>query len=396
MRVVVVGGGIVGLACARLVARTHPDASVTVLEKEDELGRHQTSTNSGVVHAGLYYEPGSLKARLCRRGVGLMRDFCAERGIVYEECGKLVIATREAELPGLQRLHERALANGVPGLQMLDAAGLRRIEPHAGGIAALHSPQTAITDFRAVASALADELAARGGTLRTGATALRVQEQGAHVQVELADGSQLLAERAIVCAGLHADRIARASGQPAQPRIVPFRGEYLALTQERRDLVRGLIYPVPDPRLPFLGVHLTRKVDGSVLIGPNAILAFAREGYRRSSFDALDVRETLAWAGTWRMMRHHWRAGLSEILHSASKAAFVAQARRYVPQLRARDAIPAPAGVRAQALDRDGSLVDDFRIGSQPRVTWVRNAPSPAATSSLAIAEEILERAQIA
>jgi L-2-hydroxyglutarate oxidase LhgO len=396
MRVVVVGGGILGLATARLIARERSDADVVVLEKERELTQHQTGRNSGVVHAGLYYAPGSLKARLCRRGVDLLRDFCAEHGVVYDECGKVVVALDEAELPRLDALEQRATENGVPGLRRLDAAGLREIEPHAAGIAALHSPETAITDFRAVAQALANELAQRNGTVRTGVEVTRVRgasgANGGGAAVDLADGATLQADRVVVCAGLQADRLARASGEPAEPRIVPFRGEYRALREDRRALVRGLIYPVPDPALPFLGVHLTKTVDGNVLIGPNAVLALAREGYARSTIDAADVRDTLAWGGTWRLMRRHWRAGLAELSRSASRKVFVREAQRYVPELRIEDTVPARAGVRAQAIDRDGSMVDDFRIGGDERVAWIRNAPSPAATSSLAIAEEIVAR----
>lgn len=395
MRVVVVGGGILGLASARLVAREQPGAEVIVLEKEPAIALHQTGRNSGVVHAGLSYEPGSLKARLCRRGVGLLRAFCAEHGVAYEACGKVVVATDESELPRLDRLEERAAANGVPGLRRLDAAALQAIEPQCAGIAGLHSPETAITDFRAVAAALAADLAAHGGWVDTGVEVSRVRAAGAGAAgavVELAGGAELHADRAIVCAGLHADRLARASGEPAAPRIVPFRGEYWRLRDDRSHLVRGLIYPVPDPGLPFLGIHLTRTVDGQVLIGPNAILALAREGYRRTAFDARDLRDTLAWPGTRRMMRRYWRAGAGELRHAASKAAFVREARRYVPALRTADAVRADAGIRAQAVDRDGTLVDDFRLGGDDRIAWVRNAPSPAASSSLAIAEELLGR----
>ncbi|MGN6188032.1 MAG: L-2-hydroxyglutarate oxidase [Conexibacter sp.] len=392
MRVVVVGGGILGLATARLIAREQPDADVLLLEKEPQLALHQTARNSGVVHAGIYYAPGSLKARLCRRGVALLRAFCAERGIPYEACGKLVVALAPAELPRLERLAERAQQTGVPGLRRLDAAQLREVEPHAAGVAALHSPETAVTDFRAVALALAEELRERGGVVRTGTEVARVRGSGGgggHAVVELAGGEELRADRAIVCAGLHADRLARRSGEDPAPRIVPFRGEYWELVPERRGLVNGLIYPVPDPSLPFLGVHLTRTIDGRVLIGPNAVLALAREGYGRGTARGRDFAETFAWPGTWRLMRRHLRAGTDELRRSLSKRAFVAEARRYAPELRAQDAVRAPAGVRAQAVDRDGTLVDDFRIGGDGRVTWIRNAPSPAATSSLAIAAEI-------
>jgi len=358
--------------------------------KEPQLALHQTAHNSGVVHAGIYYPPGSLKARLCRRGVALLRTYCEQRGVPYEACGKLVVALEPHELPRLEQLAERAHANGVPGLRQLDAAQLRAIEPHAAGIAALHSPETAITDFREIALALADELRDRGGAVRTGTAVARVRGGARGAVIELKDGDTLRADRAIVCAGLHADRLARRSGEDPAPRIVPFRGEYWELVPERRTLVRGLIYPVPDPALPFLGVHLTRTVDGRVLIGPNAVLALAREGYARGALRRRDLVDTITWPGSWRLIRRHWRAGFGELHRSLSKRAFVAGARRYVPELQPADATRATAGVRAQAVDRDGALVDDFRIGGDVRVRWIRNAPSPAATSSLAIAEEIV------
>lgn len=393
MRIIVVGGGILGVATARLLHSEASDSEVVVIEKEPVLALHQTGSNSGVVHAGIYYTPGSLKARLCRRGVGLLRDYCTQKGLPYEECGKVVVALGEGELEPLDRLEERATANGVPGLRRLDETALREIEPHAGGTAALHSPTTAITDFRQVTEAMAAEVRAAGGVIRTSTSATRIRRRGDGVVVELEGGETVHGDRAVVCAGLHADVLARASGESATPRIIPFRGEYWQLQEERRDLVRGLIYPVPDPSMPFLGVHLTRKIDGSVLIGPNAVLAFAREGYRATSFSGRELGETLAWGGTWRMMRQNWRAGYDELARSASKRRFIGEARRYVPDLRAADAIRAGAGVRAQAVDRDGTLVDDFRLGGDSRVVWVRNAPSPAATSSMAIAELILESA---
>jgi L-2-hydroxyglutarate oxidase LhgO len=390
MRIVIIGGGIVGLATARLFA---PDADVVVLEKENGPARHQTGRNSGVAHAGIYYAPGSLKARLCRRGLGLLHEFCIAREIPYDECGKVVAATDPGELAPLRRLAERAEANGVPGLRWLEGAQLTEVEPHMSAIAGLHSPHTAIVDFTAVARALAAEVAELGGTLRTGATVTRVNGGGRHPRVELAGGESLEADRVIVCAGLQADRLAHASGEPAEPRIIPFRGEYWQLVPSRTGLVRGLIYPVPDPTLPFLGVHLTRRIDGAVWLGPNAVLSLAREGYERTSFNARDTYETLSWPGTARMMRRHWRAGVGEMLRAAHKRSFIAQLQRYVPELSVDDAVRAPAGIRAQAIDRDGSLVDDFRLSVGGSVVWVRNAPSPAATSSLAIAEELAERA---
>ena len=330
MRAIVVGGGILGLATAQLLTRTH-GAQVVVLEKEDGLARHQTGHNSGVVHAGIYYAPGSLKARLCRRGLVLLRDFCAAHEIPYEECGKVVVATEHRELEPLKRLAERAAANGVPRLRWLDDGKLAEVEPYARGIAALHSPETAIVDFVAVAQALAADVASAGGEVRTATEVSRVAGGARAPSVELADGTWLAADRIVVCAGLHADRLARASGEPAEPRIVPFRGEYWQLRPERSGLVRGLIYPVPDPTLPFLGVHLTRKIDGSVWLGPNAILSFAREGYRRAAIDLRDVYDTVSWPGTRRMLKRHWRAGVHEVDRSLRKRRFIREAQRYVP-----------------------------------------------------------------
>jgi L-2-hydroxyglutarate oxidase LhgO len=390
MRYVIVGGGILGLATAREIARTRENADVVVLEKEREIAGHQTSHNSGVVHAGIYYAPGSLKARLCRRGLGLLRDFCAAQELPYEACGKVVVATNDDEVEPLKRLAERATANGVPGLRWLDAEQITTVEPNARGVAGLHSPETAIADFAAVARAFAKQITAGGGEIRTNAGVARITHDAT---VELTDGSRIEADRVIVCAGLQADRLAIASGESAEPRIVPFRGEYWQLRPERAHLVRGLIYPVPDPALPFLGVHLTRKIDGAVLLGPNAILSTARDAYERRRFDPRDVYDAISWPGTLRMLRRHWRAGVGELVRSASKRQFVREVARYVPAIAPEDVLPAAAGVRAQAIDRDGSLVDDFRLGVNGRVTWVRNAPSPAATSCLAIAEELLARA---
>jgi L-2-hydroxyglutarate oxidase LhgO len=370
-------------------------AEVVVLEKENRIASHQTGRNSGVVHAGIYYAPGSLKAAPCRRGLTMLRGFCALRGVPYEECGKLVVATEDRELEPLRRLQERASENGVPGLRWLEGGQLAELEPQVRGIAGLHSPQTAIVDFTAVADALAAEAIQRGGQIQTGQKVTRVIRSGRRPAVELTDGSWIGGDRIIVCAGLYADRLARVSGEPAEPRIVPFRGEYWMLRPERSNLVRGLIYPVPDPRLPFLGVHLTRKIDGTVWLGPNAVLALSREGYSRRDVNLRDLYETVAWPGTLRMMRRHLRAGISELVRSASRRTFILDAQRYVPAVSEADVVRAPAGVRAQALDRDGSLVDDFRLSVSDNVVWVRNAPSPAATSSLAIAEELVARAGV-
>jgi L-2-hydroxyglutarate oxidase LhgO len=399
MRVCVVGGGILGLATARLLTLEHPGIQVTVLEKERAVATHQSGRNSGVVHAGVYYAPGSLKARLCRRGADLLEVYCAEHGLPYEAVGKVVVAVNERQLPGLEELHRRAVANGVPGVQMLDAAGLRKVEPHAAGVAALHSPTTAITDYGAVARHMAADVVAGGGTVRTGTEVVRVAladpaDPGSGVIVVADDGGAQVfeADHVIVCAGLQSDRLARASGAAADPRIVPFRGEYFALAPGRTDLVRGLIYPVPDPALPFLGIHLTRQIDGGVLVGPNAILALGRESYAWRDVNRREVGDLLRFPGTWRLMRQQWRVGVTELRRSLSRRQFIEEARRYVPELRASDVVRADAGVRAQAVASDGSLVDDFSLEQDGPIAWVRNAPSPAATSSLAIAEELLGR----
>lgn len=391
MTTIVVGGGIVGLAVARELTRRRPGADVVVLEKEDRLAAHQSGHNSGVVHAGIYYRPGSLKAQLCTRGRDLLRDYCAEHRLAYDPVGKLVVAVRRDELARLDALERTATDNRVPGLRRLDRAGLREIEPHAEGLAALHSPVTAITDFAAVVRSLAAELAAAGGRvrLRTAVTGMRRSPSG--VELTTAVGP-VHASEVVVCGGLQADRLGVLAGGPAAPRIVPFRGEYLRVVPERQDLVRGLIYPVPDPRYPFLGVHFTRMVDGSLEIGPNAVLATAREGYRRRDFDLRDLRDTAVWPGTWSLARSHWRTGIRELAGSLSVRAYLKAARAYVPEIAPADVQRGRAGVRAQAVDRDGTLVDDFRIDVEDRVTVVRNAPSPAATSTLAIAEWVVDR----
>lgn len=386
----VVGAGIVGLASAREYLERHPGHKVTVVEKEAEVGRHQSSHNSGVVHAGIYYTPGSLKARLCRRGVALIEEFAREHGIPLDKCGKLVVATREADLPRLRDIEERSRANGVP-VEMLDPRQMMEIEPHVKGLAALHSPTSAIIDYAEVCRSLVAEIRDRGGTIMT-STPIRSVEAGDTDGVVVAgSGRRLSGTRILVCAGLMADRLARDSARPAAPRIVPFRGEYWKLRPEKRHLVRGLIYPVPDPSLPFLGIHLTKHVDGEILIGPNAVPALAREGYGWGDVNLRQLGEMLGWGGSWKLFRRHWKTGVEEIARSFSKRMYVHAARAYVPELLPRDVVKAMAGVRAQAVDPDGSLVDDFRIEAGPVATFVRNAPSPAATSSLAIAEELVD-----
>jgi 2-hydroxyglutarate dehydrogenase len=390
--VLVVGAGILGLATARELLKRHPDLSVAVVEREDEIARHQTGHNSGVVHAGIYYAPGSLKAELCVAGARELYELCEERGIGHERCGKVIVATEESELPGLDELERRGRANGVPGLRRLSAGELREVEPHAAGVAALHSPNTGIVDFPAVARAFADDLRAAGATITTGCAVSAAREAGGKVVVEHARGSTE-ASGAVFCAGAWADRLATASGAEQDPRIVPFRGAYLRLTPERRELVRGLIYPVPDPRLPFLGVHLTRHVDGEVLVGPTALLSPARDAYRLRDLNTRDLADALRWPGTWRMARRFWRTGVEELRYATSRRALARAAARYVPELTASDVLPAFAGIRAQALRRDGALEDDFVFSRTGRALHVRNAPSPAATSALAIARVIGDRA---
>jgi len=390
-RYAVVGGGIIGTAVARRLLAQQPDAEVTVLEKEDRLAAHQTGRNSGVVHAGLYYEPGSLKATLCRRGVALLREFCAEHGLPYDEVGKVLVALDGAEEQRLGAIAERARANGVPGVRVIDRGELRELEPHVAGIAALHSPTTAIVDYVAVTERLAADARAAGADIRTGFEVAGLRSAGGGVVVTSTAGEEVAVDRVVLCAGLQVDRLARLAGDDDAPRIVPFRGEYYALRPEKRALVNGLVYPVPDPRYPFLGVHLTPRFDGEVLVGPNAVLALAREGYRWRDVSPAELAAIARFPGFRRFARQHWRTGLAEMRGSLSKKAYTAAARRYVPELTVDDMVPAAAGIRAQALESDGSLVDDFRITRRGAVVAVRNAPSPAATSSLAIAEHLVD-----
>ncbi|NDL56799.1 L-2-hydroxyglutarate oxidase [Phytoactinopolyspora mesophila] len=390
----VVGAGIIGSAVARALTQANAHASVTVLEKEPEPARHQSGHNSGVVHAGLYYTPGSAKARLARRGIRLLREFCQQHGLAYVECGKILVALDERDRHRLDDIVERAQANGVPGVRLLGPAGLRAVEPHVRGIAGLHSPTTAIVDFRAITEAMLADAAADGAEIRTGVqvTGFEQSATGVRVNGRTGESAEHLGtfDQVIICAGLHADRLARLAGDSEFPRIVPFRGEFGALRPNLKHLVNGLVYPVPDPRFPFLGVHLTKRVDGNVLVGPNAVLALAREGYRKRDVDLRELRQLAGWPGFRRFARRHWQTGLREVHGSVSRGALARAARRYIPELSVGDVVPAPAGIRAQAMDADGTLVDDLRISRQGRILCVRNAPSPAATASLAIAEDIL------
>ena len=389
----VIGGGIVGLAVARELIRRHPRTSVCVLEREAEIGTHQTGHNSGVIHAGVYYAPGSLKARLCVEGAREMYEYCAQRDIPGNRCGKVIVASDSSELKRLDELERRGKANGVPGLRRIDAAGIEEIEPHARGIAGLHSPGTGIADFSAVARAYAHDILEAGGAVATGCDVTAVAVGLRSLRLAHSQGTTDVGN-ALFCAGAWADRLAVAAGADPDPRIVPFRGAYLRLVPERRHLVRSLIYPVPDPSLPFLGVHLTKHIDGDVLIGPTALIAGARDAYRLSTVRRRDLLDTLRWPGTWRMLAHWWATGVTELRHAALRSAFVRAAARYVPDLEVKDVQPSFAGVRAQAVGRDGRLVDDFVFSRTERALHVRNAPSPAATSSLAIARHVADLAE--
>ena len=391
-RVAVVGGGIVGVAVAREMLKRRPDTDVTLFEKEDRLASHQTGRNSGVVHAGLYYEPGSNKALLCRRGVGLLEEFCDNRGIRRIACGKVLVALDEVERARLDNIEQRARANGVPGVRIIGPEELRELEPHVRGVGALHSPSTSIVDFAEVTQALAADAVAAGAKILLGHEVVGLQPSSTEVVVTARDASGSAAfvfDRIVVCGGLQSDRLAEMAGDGRDPAIMPFRGEYYALKPQRRNLVNGLVYPVPDPRYPFLGVHVTPRGDGEVLIGPNAVLALAREGYTWGKVSVPDLIEVARAPAFWRFARRHWRTGIREMSGSLSKRRFVAAARAYVPELNDDEVVPGVAGIRAQALDTDGGLVDDFRISIRDRVTLLRNAPSPAATSALAIAEHI-------
>jgi 2-hydroxyglutarate dehydrogenase len=365
---------------------------VCVLEREAGLAAHQSGHNSGVIHAGIYYPPGSLKARLCVQGARALYDYCAERSIPHERCGKVILATDTFELARLEELERRGRANGVDGLRRIDSLEIARIEPHARAIAGLHSPATGIVDFVSVAREYANDVLEAGGAIATDCEVTGVVARGRRLHLRHARGTTTAAY-GVFCAGAWADRVAVAAGADPDPRIVPFRGAYLRLTPERTDLVRSLIYPVPDPALPFLGVHLTKHIDGEVHVGPTALIAGARDADRAKAVRPRDVLETIAWPGTWRMLARWWRTGVTELRHAAFRSALVRAAARYVPELRAGDVEPAFAGVRAQALARDGELIDDFVFSATDRALHVRNAPSPGATASLALAAHVAEQA---
>lgn len=390
MRVVVIGGGIVGLAAAYRLQQRMPDARVTVLEKEPRTGRHQSSRNSGVLHCGLNYKPGSKRARLAVRGIRQMLEFCREQGIAHDVCGKVVVATSAEEVPRLQSLFERGLQNGLTGLRLLNPEELREIEPHAGGVQAMHVPQEGIADYAAVCETLAGLVRSQGGEIITSArvTSMHRDAEGWRVVHTAGETS---CDFLVACAGLYSDRVAELAGRRRDVRIVPFRGEYYLLRPERQFLVRNLIYPVPDPRFPFLGVHYTRRIAGGIEAGPNAVLAFAREGYSKRDVNLSDLADALAFPGLWRFLAKYGRTCWDEIRRSFSRELFCRSLQRLVPEIRPDDLIPGGSGVRAQAMTPEGSLVDDFHFVPGDRQLHVVNAPSPAATSSLAIGEEIAE-----
>jgi len=387
--VAVIGGGIVGLATAMALLKS--PRRVVVIEKEETVAAHQTGHNSGVIHSGLYYKPGSLKATLCMRGRLALERFCEERGIAWERCGKIVVATSREQVPQLDELERRGRANGLAGMRRIGADEIREREPHAAGIAALHVPETGIVDYKAVARAYADVVRERGGEVRTGARVVAVRDASGERVIETTRG-EVRAKTLVSCAGLHSDRIAKMCGVEPGVRIVPFRGEYYELVDGRASLVRDLIYPVPNPEFPFLGVHFTRMIGGGVEAGPNAVLAFKREGYTRTSFALRDAMSTATFGGFWKMAAKYWKTGVGEMWRSWSKRAFVDALRALLPEIEERDLRAAGAGVRAQALTPSGALVDDFHLVEADGQVHVLNAPSPAATASIAIGETIAER----
>ncbi|XP_063683872.1 L-2-hydroxyglutarate dehydrogenase, mitochondrial-like [Bolinopsis microptera] len=391
----IVGGGIVGLGTARALNIKYPDVKIVVLEKEDELATHQTGHNSGVIHMGIYYTPGSLKARLCGEGARRTYEYCDEKAIPYKRCGKLIVATNEEEVSRLDALYQIGLKNEVPGLALVDRQQILEIEPYCtGGLMAIHSPNTGIVDWKRVACSYGDDFMAGGGTILTGREVDTIKDVGKEIRVNCKDKSRITAKNVITCAGLYSDRVAANAGGKSSPTIVPFRGEYLELRPEKRYLVRGNIYPVPNPKFPFLGVHYTPRMDGSIWLGPNAVLAGSREGYSRSSINKRDIAEMATFSGLWKLAVPNLSYGLNEMAKSAILPLQLADLQKFIPEVKYADLVRGSSGVRAQAMSVDGTLVDDFEFDTScPGMLHVRNAPSPAATSSLAIADLVVARA---
>jgi (S)-2-hydroxyglutarate dehydrogenase len=387
---VIIGAGIVGLAAAMEAVRRYPRLRIAILDKEAQIAMHQSGHNSGVIHSGIYYQPGSLKARNCVAGASALIAFCRQHGIDYQLCGKVIVATDHSELPGLQKLFERGKANGVGGLDLIGPERLRELEPHCTGVAALHVPGAGITDYSQIARKYAELISAGGGKLITGCAVVGIRRNASGQVLETTRGA-ITAKWTINCAGLHSDRIRKLAGDAEGPKIIPFRGEYYHVAPHRTSLIRNLIYPVPDPQFPFLGVHFTRKLDGGVEAGPNAVLALKREGYRKRDFDRRDIFEALAFPGFWKMATRYWTSGIAEMLRSVSRAAFAHSLQKLVPEIRTCDLYPGGSGVRAQAVDRNGRLLDDFSIVTSGDMIHVCNVPSPAATASLIIGRQIVD-----
>jgi L-2-hydroxyglutarate oxidase LhgO len=390
-RLVIIGAGIVGLATGLEFLRSHPDAELVILEKESEIARHQTSHNSGVIHSGIYYKPGSLKAKLCRAGSGDMVRFCQEHRIPYLITGKLIVATQPEELPKLEMLFQRGIANGIPNLRLVSPAEIAELEPHASGLRGIHVPEVGVVDYLNVARKMGELIRQLGGDIRCDAAVLGIRETSDAVEIRTKHGD-FAAAYVVNCAGLQSDYVGRMAGSHDNVRIVPFRGEYYEVVPQRRSLVNGLIYPVPDPRFPFLGVHFTRRVAGGIEAGPNAVFAFRRNGYRTTDINVRDLSNALLFPGFWKMAATHWKSAAGEYYRSFWKPAFVRALQRLVPEISSADLVPGGSGVRAQALGRNGSLIDDFQFEDTPRIMHVFNVPSPAATASLAIARELVTR----
>ena len=390
--IAIVGGGIVGLATALTLAQRHPGAGIAVLEKETDVAQHQTGHNSGVIHSGIYYRPGSLRARMAVAGSERMVAFCAEHGIPYDRCGKVIVATEAGQIPALEELARRGAANGVPGARLVGPDELRELEPHATGVRALHVPSAGIVNYSLVAQKYRELFEKTGGQVRTGAEVLGIAAEPNGLRLETAQG-ELRSRHVITCGGLFADRVSMSAGHTPQMKIAPFRGEYSALVPEKRYLVRNMIYPVSNPAFPFLGVHFTRRIDGAIEVGPNAVFAFKRQGYRWRDVSLGDTLDILGYAGFWRMAARYWRTGIGEMYRSLHKPAMVRELQKLVPDVRSQDLVRAGAGVRAQALDRQGKLIEDFHIVREPRIIHVLNAPSPAATASLSIGAAVADMA---